>query len=156
VKAIAIANHEKGSVAKETFGLLQKNWKLLAAGSESNKGTMAFDANKETYWQAEFNDETPPMAIDLGAVHRLTAFIYTPPKAFFDGMIEKGVIQISKDGKNWEDAESFEFGNLINDPTARTHYFKNEISTRYIKLKPVTIAGNKKSVAIAELDFFEK
>lgn len=155
VKAIAIVNHDKGSVAKETFGLLQKNWKLLAVEGGSDKATKAFDANKETYWQGEFNDETPPMAIDLGAVHRLSAFIYTPPKAFFDGMVEKGIIQISKDGKNWEDAESFEFGNLINDPTARTHYFKHEISTRYIKLKPIAIAGNKKSVAIAELDFFE-
>lgn len=156
VKAIAIANHDKGSVAKETFGLLQKNWKLLTVGGESNKGTMAFDANKATYWQAAFNDETSSMAIDLGAVHSLSAFIYTPPKAFFDGMIEKGIIQISKDGKNWEPVESFEFGNLINDPSARTHYFKNEITTRYIKLQPTAIAGNKKSVAIAELDFFEK
>lgn len=156
VKAIAIANHEKGSVAKEAFGLLQKNWKLLAGEPGSDQATKAFDANKETYWQAEFNDETAPMAIDLGAVHRLSAFIYTPPKTFLDGMMEKGIIQISKDGKIWEDIESFEFGNLINDPTARTHYFKNEISTRYIKIRPTTIAGNKKQVAIAELDFLEK
>ncbi|SHE47683.1 alpha-L-fucosidase [Pedobacter caeni] len=158
VKAIAIAKNDKGSVAKETFGLLKKNWKLLNAASEANKKTetMAFDANKETYWQTEFNEETSPMAIDLGAVHKLTAFSYTPPKAFLDGMIEKGIIQTSKDGKNWENIETFEFGNLINDPTARTHYFKKEISTRYIKLQPTAISGNKKSVAIAELDFFEQ
>ena len=158
VKAIAIANSDKGSIVKETFGLLKKNWKLLAVSSETskNKGTMALDANKGSYWLSEPNDEKHQIAIDLGNVHKLAAFVYTPPKTFLDGMIEKGIIQISDDGKNWKNVESFEFGNLINDPTARTHYFKNAISARYIQLQATVIAGNKKSVAIAELDFIEK
>lgn len=158
VKAIAIANNDKGSIVKETFGLLKKNWKLLTVSSETskNKGTMALDANKGSYWLSEPNDEKHQIAIDLGTAHKLAAFVYTPPKTFLDGMIEKGIIQISDDGKNWKNVESFEFGNLINDPTARTHYFKNAISARYIQLQATVIAGNKKSVAIAELDFIEK
>ncbi|ATP55753.1 alpha-1,3/4-fucosidase [Pedobacter ginsengisoli] len=158
VKAIAIANNDKGSVVKEIFGLLKKDWKLLTVSSETNKnkGAMALDANKQTYWLSEPNDEKHQIAIDLGSVHKLTAFVYTPPKSFFDGMMEKGIVQISDDGKNWKTIESFEFGNLINDPTARTHYFKNIISARYIQLQATGIAANKKSLAIAELDFLEK
>ncbi|TBO41223.1 discoidin domain-containing protein [Pedobacter kyonggii] len=64
--------------------------------------------------------------------------------AYQDGMLEKGVLQISNDGKNWEDAETFGFGNLINDPTSRTHYFKKRISAKYIQVKAKAIAGNKK------------
>ncbi|ULT28368.1 discoidin domain-containing protein [Sphingobacterium sp. E70] len=71
-------------------------------------------------------------------------------------MMERGIIQVSNDGKNWETIENFEFGNLINDPTPRLHYFKKQVSARYIQIKATTIAGNKKTLAIAELDFWEK
>jgi len=158
IKAIAIAHQDKGSIATETFGLIKKNWELLTVSSEENlnKGTMAFDANKQTYWLSKANDEKRQIALNLGKSCNLTAFVYTPPKNFLDGMMEKGIIQISNDGKNWTTAESFEFGNLINDPTARTHYFKNTITTKYIQIQATTIAGNKKNLAIAELDFLEK
>lgn len=42
-------------------------------------------------------------------------------------MMEKGILEISKDGKNWNEVKLFEFGNLINDPTTRTHRFKKKI-----------------------------
>ncbi|WP_214227950.1 alpha-L-fucosidase [Pedobacter sp. B4-66] len=158
IKAIAIAHKDKGSIATETFGLIKKDWKLLTVSSETdkNKGAMAFDAKKQTYWLSEANDSRLQIAIDLGAAHNLSAFVYTPPKSFLDGMMEKGIIQISNDGKNWEIVESFEFGNLINDPTARTHYFKKAVTARYVQVQATTIAGNKKALAIAELDFLEK
>ena len=52
--------------------------------------------------------------------------------------------------------ESFEFGNLINDPSPRTHRFDNPVTTRYIRVEATEIAGNGASLAIAELDFYEK
>ncbi len=70
-------------------------------------------------------------------------------------MLEKGVLQISNDGKNWEDAETFGFGNLINDPTSRTHYFKKRISAKYIQVKAKAIAGNK-STGYCGVRFFRK
>ncbi|QIL40858.1 alpha-1,3/4-fucosidase [Pedobacter sp. HDW13] len=158
VKAIAIINNEKGALATETFGIIKKGWKLLGADSEINKRTagMAFDANKQSYWLSTANDTEHKIALDLGNHYNLTGFIYTPTAQFLDGMMEKGVIQISNDGKNWEDAEAFEFGNLINDPTPRTHYFKKSISAKYVQVKATLIAGGKKALAIAELDFLEK
>ena len=155
VKAIAIANTNKGPVAIETFGILKNNWKLLNADSETSVhlATMAFDNKKQTYWQSNASDTKHQIAIDLANTHTLTGFIYTPPKAFLDGMMQNGIVQISDDGKIWEPIESFEFGNLINDPTARTFYFKKPVSARYIQLQATAIAGNKKSLCIAELDF---
>jgi len=31
------------------------------------------------------------------------------------------------DGKNWKDVASFDFGNLINDPTPRTKLFDQKV-----------------------------
>ncbi|MNL61745.1 F5/8 type C domain protein [compost metagenome] len=94
------------------------------------------------------------IAIDLGAIHRLRGFVYTPPVQFSDGMMEKGKLQISADGRNWQDAETFEFGNLINDPSPRRYDFKGDVTVRYIRIQSLSIAGNKQSLAIAELDLF--
>ena len=158
IKAVAMAHQDKGSVTAETFGLIKKSWKLLAVSNEAskNKGVMSFDADKQTYWLSGLDDQKRQIAVDLGANTSLTAFIYTPPRDFLDGMMEKGVIHVSNDGRSWTMVESFEFGNLINDPTPRTHYFKKAISTRYIQIQATGIASNKKSLAIAELDFLYK
>lgn len=157
IKAIAITNKEKGPVASEMFGIVKMGWKSFNNDSEksNHNAAMAIDAKKETYWLSN-DDGQHQIAIDLGNNHNLTGFIYTPPTDFADGMLEKGILQTSNDGKNWKDVETFGFGNLINDPTPRTYYFKNVISTRYVQLKATTIAGNKKTLAIAELDFLEK
>ncbi|WP_316838548.1 alpha-L-fucosidase [Pedobacter gandavensis] len=159
VKAVAFADQDKGSIATATFGLVKNTWKLLNASSEAgpkNTATMAFDAKAQTYWLSKPDDTQAKIAIDLGATHQLTAFVYTPPKGFLGGMMEKGLLQISQDGKNWETVSQFEFGNLINDPTARTHYFKSAITARYVQIQATVIAGNKTSLAIAELDFLTK
>ena len=68
-------------------------------------------------------------------------------------MIEKGVIKVSQNGKSWSVLEEFEFGNLINDPSPRRHYFDKPVNTRYIMIESKVIAGGGKSAAIAELDF---
>lgn len=159
VKAIAIAHKDKGSIATSTFGLIKSGWKLLDESSKANPknaGAMAFDAKVQTYWLSKADDAQAKITIDLGAEQHLTAFVYTPPKEFLGGMMEKGLLQISNDGKNWETVAQFEFGNLINDPTARTHYFKKAVTARYVQIQATTIAGNKKSLAIAELDFLTK
>ena len=66
--------------------------------------------------------------------------------------MEKGVFYISADGKSWKKAEDFEFGNLINDPTKRQHYFQQPVSARFVKIEATRIAAGGQVVAIAELD----
>ena len=157
VRAIAIDNEQVGSVASITFGVFKKDWRIIGADSfrKEHQGEYAIDENLNTYWQSEENGETHFVAIDLGKEKMLKGFAYTPQKEHSNGMIEKGTIKISNDGNVWIIVEDFEFGNLINDPITRSHYFKSAITTRYIKIESKVIAGENKSAAIAELDFFE-
>jgi alpha-L-fucosidase len=157
LKAVSFQNDMKGAVRSEEFGIVKKNWKLLEVSSQRNNtnraGAMAFDANRRTFWQSQ-DDETPHfIAIDLGAEYILNAMTYTPQTAHSEGMMERGIIQISNDGQTWQTVETFEFGNLINDPTSRTHHFTQPITARYIRVEATAIAANGKSLAVAELDF---
>lgn len=50
-------------------------------------------------------------------------------------MSVKGSVKFSENGKDWILAETFEFGNLKNDPTCRYHYFKKPAKARYIRIE---------------------
>lgn len=153
LKAIAVLKGEKGALHSERLGLAKKDWKLQNASSEAKNtpATAAFDAKPNTYWRSEAG--LPQfIALDLGAKETLNGFAYTPQTRNSEGMMAKGVIKISDDGKSWQKVESFEFGNLINDPTKRYHYFKQPVSARYVRIEATEIAAGGKVVAIAEID----
>lgn len=156
LKAVSILNNAKGTMHQERFGFVKRNWKLLEANSESAKHTanLAFDANPATYWMSKENTAPYFITIDLGKTQRLSGFAYTPQNQHSKGMMAKGVIEVSEDGKKWNKAEDFEFGNLINDPVKRYHYLKTAITARYVRIKATEIAANGNILTVAELDFF--
>jgi len=156
IKAIAFDKEEAGAIASNMIGIVKKDWKLIGTSSEfaKNNGEKAFDGKNGTYWQSEEKGNSHFIAIDLGGEQQLKGFAYTPQTKHSDGMIEKGKIKVSSNGKSWKMLEDFEFGNLINDPTTRRHFFKTPVETRYIRLESTAIAGGNKSAAIAEIDFF--
>ncbi len=157
IKARAFNKDQMGSVASVEFGIVKKGWTVLKTDSQSrdHKGEHSMDEDPSTYWQSGEKGKAHFISIDLGKEHTLKSFAYTPQVRNSEGMIEKGVIKTSKNGKNWKKLEEFEFGNLINDPVVRRHYFKESINTQYIRIESKVIAGNKKTAAIAEIDFFE-
>ena len=157
INAAAFSKDLKGSVASAKLGILKKGWKSLASDSFApNKfDTNAFDENPATYWESKATGQKHHLNIDLGEEKTIKGFGYTPQTKDSNGMIEKGIIKISNDGIIWNSFENFEFGNLINDPVTRTHQFKKSVTTRYIRIESIVIAGGKKTAAIAELDFFE-
>lgn len=156
LKAISILNQQKGALHQEQLGFIKQGWKLLAASSEEQKQTAsaAFDENPDTYWTSKESTEPHFIAIDLGKTNTLNGFAYTPQKQHAKGMIEKGVIKISNDGINWEIVENFRFGNLINDPVKRYHYFKKPAEARYVRIEAIEIAANGKVATAAEIDLF--
>jgi alpha-L-fucosidase len=155
VKAVAEVNGKLGSVASHLFGIMKKNWKSLGADSYMGNQTVekAFDGDPTTFWSSGPKGSPHYINIDLGEAYAITGFTYTPQVSSSEGMIEKGVVRISTDGKSWKNVEDFQFGNLINDPTTRTHMFQSKINARYIGLESREIAGNGKTAAVAELDF---
>ena len=156
IRAVAIGKNGKGAVASREFGLPKKDWTILETSSETegHAAQMAIDANDQTYWQSN-NDPAPDyVVIDLGKEYSLKGFAYTPQKQQADGMIAKGSIKVSSDGSSWRDAGDFEFGNLVNDPSTRTHYFNDSVDARFVRIESTEIAAPGNSAAIAEFDLF--
>ncbi|NQU53643.1 MAG: alpha-L-fucosidase [Bacteroidetes bacterium] len=156
VKAISFLENEGGSIVSNLFGITKNNWKLVETDSNTAKhqGEKAFDADNKTYWSSkEKSGKAHFISIDLGKVQSLKGFAYTPQTENSEGMIERGTIKISTNGKSWKIVEDFEFGNLINDPTTRRYFFKNTVETRYIRIDSRVIAGGGKLATIAEIDF---
>lgn len=158
IKAVALSHDKTGSVASREFGILQKAWKAIKKDSESGKNTVqnAFDSDPNTFWQSENTGPGHYLEIDLGKMYDLAKFAYTPQTRNTDGMLESGIIKVSSDGTTWQEAGEFEFGNLINDPTTRQFIFKKPFNARYVRVESTKIAGNSQSLAIAEIEFFEK
>lgn len=155
VKAAAFHNEMKGPTERQEVGISKKDWKLLDVSSEkqSAKAESVFDANPKTFWQTFLSNGEHYIAIDLGKEQSISGWIYTPQTKNSEGMIAKGDIEVSKDGENWEKVDTFEFGNLINDPTPRTHRLSKKINTRYIRITATEISANDKSATAAEIDF---
>lgn len=156
INAVSVLNGSKGALYKEQLGYIKKDWKLVAVGSEdaSHKGNMAFDENPNTYWQTQKSAKGRSITVDLGTEKTLHGFAYTPQKENKEGMFERGTFMISDDNKSWGKAEDFVFGNLINDPVKRYHYFKRTLKARYVKIEMTEAANNSEYASIAELDIF--
>ena len=128
----------------------------MSAGSEDgdHKASLAFDENPDTYWQTQKSATGRSLTVDLGSVKSLRGFAYTPQKENKEGMFERGRIMISDDNRIWRKAEDFVFGNLINDPVKRYHYFKSTLKARYVRIEMTEAANKSEYASIAELDIF--
>ena len=154
VKAIASMNEETGPTLAQTFGLIKNNWEIIDTQSPNERfaASFAIDADPTTYWKSDSTNFN--LNIDLGKQNKLSGMVYTPQTAIYgEGMIEKGDIEISDNGKDWKKIGTFEFGNLINDPSPRTYEFDKPVQGRYIRIVPTRLAGNSKIAMIAEIDF---
>ncbi|MCP1251279.1 MULTISPECIES: alpha-L-fucosidase [Elizabethkingia] len=156
IKAVAILKGERGAVQTEVVGIAKNKWKLAESkdGTKNHSAEAAFDANPKTFWQSTNQNIPQSLSLDLGALYTLTGMAYTPQTAFGGGMMAKGIVEISADGKKWETASAFEFGNLVNDPSKRDLYFKQAVKARYVRVTAQEVAGNSQALTIAELDFF--
>lgn len=156
IKAKAFVGEKSGATTTRHTGFIKNGWKLLSASSQEPRfeASKCFDGNLKSFWLSAPTGQNHHVAIDLGAIKTIHGMEYTPQKHHAKGMIQRGIIEWSTDGKKWQHADSFEFGNLINMPTARTHHLKTPVETRYIRVTSNEIAGNSNQAAIAEIDFF--
>lgn len=158
IRAVAIdAEGNSGPVLQETLGIAKGGWKIIEVSSEQDKTPArgAIDENPATFWHSRADGPVQFIKIDLGAEYLLSGFAYTPQRKSAEGMLAKGNIQVSDDGQSWREAGSFEFGNLINDPSKRKFVFKAKVHARYIMISSEEITGGGNSLSIAEIDFYE-
>ncbi|QBQ39923.1 alpha-1,3/4-fucosidase [Sphingobacterium psychroaquaticum] len=157
IKAVAVDGAGMlGPMVDETIGFAKKQWKVISNSSERAKATaaMAIDEDPDTYWHSSATGATQSIEIDLGAMCDFSAFSYTPQRKHPEGMMAKGKLFTSVDGKVWSETGSFEFGNLINDPSKRKHVFSGKVRARYVRLVSTEITGNGNSLSMSELDFY--
>ena len=147
VKAVALLGDKTGAPTLRKFGYSSENW-----NSPDKDGSLTFDADPATILKLEANK---PLTIDLGEKLSLSGLIYTPPTTEGNyGLIETGRIEVSGNGKKWEPAGDFEFGNILNDPSPRTFDFLKTKKARFIRIIPLKITENRPRGAIAEIELF--
>ena len=156
VKAVSFLHGRKGSVSRERLGFVKKDWKVLDVSGEAaeHPASAAIDEQADTYWVSDGQALPYVFALDLGQEEELTGFAYTPQKKDAKGLIAAGRFEISTDGKAWKKVEDFTFGNLVNDPTKRYHYFKKAVKARYIRLVATEVTSGADFATMAELDIF--
>lgn len=158
IKAVAVLHGEKGAVASERLGYAKSDWKTAGCSSASmdHPAAAAFDADPSTFWSTEGRQQPHYIAIDLGSERLVGGFAYTPQTVSSEGMMSAGTVKVSRDGKNWQKAASFEFGNLVNDPTKRYCLFDESVSARYFRIEVTATEGCSKTVSIAEIDILDQ
>lgn len=81
-------------------------------------------------WRTEENSNV----LVLGGQRRLGGIVYNPAAGKSESGIVSGVVSISDDGLSWSEVSSFEFGNLVNDPSPRYVHFHNPVGCRYLMI----------------------
>lgn len=81
-------------------------------------------------WRTEGNSNV----LVLGGQRRLGGIVYNPAAGKSESGIVSGVVSISDDGLSWTGVSSFEFGNLVNDPSPRYVHFHNPVGCRYLMI----------------------
>ncbi len=154
LKAHALLGGEAGPVSETVYGYIKQPWSIAAAGTDNEKtpARAAIDADPATAWTAPAGPQAW-IAIDLGAPAEIAELTYTPQtRVHGKGMMDRGRISVSDDGRKWREAGSFEFDNLINDPTPRTYILDKPVRARYVRIDALSAAGGDDTIAIAEID----
>lgn len=81
-------------------------------------------------WRTEENSNV----LVFSGQRRLGGIVYNPAAGKSESGIVSGVVSISDDGLSWTEVSSFEFGNLVNDPTPRYVHFHNPVGCRYLMI----------------------
>ena len=81
-------------------------------------------------WRTEGNSNV----LVFGGQRRLGGIVYNPAAGKSESGIVSGVVSISDDGLSWTGVSSFEFGNLVNDPSPRYVHFHNPVGCRYLMI----------------------
>jgi alpha-L-fucosidase len=130
IKAVAFANNEMGAVATDRIGIAPTNWNTIEATGDQ-------------------------ILIDLGNSFTLSGFAYLPPTFTKSGLLQKGEIFTSMDSQKWESAGTFEFGNIVNDPSKRSFMFASPKQARYIKLTVTQSNGKSRTLKANYFDFIQ-
>lgn len=166
VRARATASNDSNTVvlgtATETsasFGLSPIGWTIVACSSEQGgdePASNAIDGNPNTLWHTRYQPDTPShphyLTIDLGKTHTLTGFFYQPRTTGNNGTIADYEFHGSHDGVQWTELAKGTFGNIGNNPTARTVPFEKAAqNTRFVRFTALREVEGRAWASVGEL-----
>ena len=117
----------RAMVAISKISAHYSHWGPFYGNSFDTPEMQDYDKNA---WRTEGNSNV----LVLGGQRRLGGIVYNPAAGKSESGIVSGVVSISDDGLSWTEVSSFEFGNLVNDPSPRYVHFHNPVGCRYLMI----------------------
>lgn len=146
VKAVYVSREDGsiGPVGTLNLGYSKNAWKSEDAG-------LAFDDNPATHWSAPAAPSS--FEVDMGSEREVAAFSYLPRQdKATDAMTDQYKLELSTDGKRWEEAAEGEFSNLRANPIELKVHFK-PTKARFFRFTGKR-ALDGSGVTVAELNLF--
>lgn len=100
-------------------------------------GAMAFDGKNTTYWHSDPENKKYPyyLDLDMGAVHEITAFDYTPRYDGFHGHWFDFTLLVSSDGATYTEYETFNIPEEKDGFDVVSFTLKVPVKTRYVRFR---------------------
>lgn len=117
----------RAMVAISKMSAHYSHWGLFYGNPFDTPELQEYDKNA---WKTEGNSNV----LVFGGQRRLDGIVYNPAAGKSESGIVSGVVSISDDGLSWTEVSSFEFGNLVNDPSPRYVHFHNPVGCRYLRI----------------------
>ena len=157
IRARSVSGTSLGSMADIRVGISKKGWRIRKSTSEQDTkhgAALAIDGDPKTAWLTSPSHNHPhQLEINLGRAVRVAAVTYLPRQDKHDpsGMIETGTVELSLNGRTWQSAGRFSFGNLLNDPTERTYWLETPARAQFLRITSQTGAQGKTQAGAAEI-----
>ena len=161
IKAVSFNTEEKiySAVKTAKYGVSKEKWKIVTASSgDLNSAIKIIDGNPNTDWG--FGNETNKLpqevAIDMGAVLKISGFTYVPQQVGNNlNLISKYAFYTSLDNVKWTLQSEGEFSNIKNNPIEQIKTFA-ETKARYVRFVAKSAEGKGQTVSISEINVVEK
>lgn len=130
-------------VAEARLDIPKKGWKVLSGDRT------IIDGNPRSLSTFKVGESA---IIDLGDIHQLNGFTYTPDQGrYASGIIQDYRFSVSKNGKKWKTVAQGEFSNIKNNPIEQVIRF-HKSKGRYIRLEAKSLVDNGQEMRVAEID----
>jgi beta-galactosidase len=131
-------------------------WRIVSASSyQPGEGepAHAIDGDPGTFWHTRWSPDVPKhpheLVVDLGAVTRIAAVLYTDRADMDHGRVRDYEIYLSEDGKTWgEPAAQGRFGRSAGEHTIR---LPAPVAARFLRFVALSEVNNQDYATVAEL-----
>ncbi|MFC4992489.1 discoidin domain-containing protein [Rubritalea tangerina] len=163
VKARSFVDDAMGEITTTRLGISNAGWKVTASSAQGGyDAAKAIDGNTASYWHTTWSGQTPAhphtLTIELPTQRSIAGFTYLPrqDRRVPDSMIEGFKVEASRDGEKWVEISKGEFGNILNDPSQRTHLFKKPVDIKFFRLVSLSSPQGKPYAGAAEIGLLAK